>query len=188
MLLWQYQVPLAAAQSSGILLPSSSHSSQFCVLSKLVEAVLFCLIQFVNAGVKQEWTSIDPLKYAASYWPPSRLCTTGTTLYAQPFVQFLIHPSAHPSCTSTTYLWGSCGRWCQGPYWSLGRQHPWFFSHLPRQLFHCRSLLSWSSMISPWRICADHSSFLVLMCLEMFSRIATTSPQKPHATLSTVFL
>lgn len=32
------------------------HSSQFCVICKLAEAMLFPIIQFVNEGVKQEWT------------------------------------------------------------------------------------------------------------------------------------
>ena len=69
-----------------------SHSSQFCVLSKLAQGTLCCDIQIINADDKQDWIQHGPLGYNPCHWPPDRLCTTGHH-DLDPFVQPVFNPA-----------------------------------------------------------------------------------------------
>ena len=50
-----------------------SHSSQFCVISKLAECKLELFIQVIDEEVKQDWAQYWPLRDTTCYQPPTRL-------------------------------------------------------------------------------------------------------------------
>jgi len=54
----------------------TSHSFQFCVLSKLAEGTLRPFVQVIDEEVEQDWAEYSPLGNPTSYRPPTRLCTT----------------------------------------------------------------------------------------------------------------
>ena len=65
-------VPLDGSTTVGCI----SHSSQFDVICKLAESILCPVRWIINDDVKWDWIQCWPQRYTASYWPPTRLCST----------------------------------------------------------------------------------------------------------------
>ena len=80
-----------AAQPSGV----SANSSQFCVISKLVEGTLCPFIQVIDEEVEQDWAKYWALENPASWRPPTTFYATDDNPLSsaiQPVLNLPPHP------------------------------------------------------------------------------------------------
>ena len=119
--------------------------------------------------------SVPSLTYTASYWPQTRLCTTGHHPQGQPFRQFSIHLTV---CSSSPY--SNSSRGCKT---RMG-DHTKGLTELQVDAIHCSSLIHWASHFivevqvgQAWlplgeAMLTTPDDFLVLHVPEIISRIS----------------
>lgn len=89
------------------LLWMAAQRSQFCVISRLVEGILWPITQIIKEDVNQGQTLHWPLQYTASTGSQLDFEPLITTLLAWLFSPFSIHVAVHSAHTSSAFLWRS---------------------------------------------------------------------------------